>query len=121
VILDHERREYAKRQIDSRLRGLEREKSPLQKAKERNDEIVRQYVENGIASETIADLIGLSNWRVRQILRSRGVNVGIRRPRIDENGCIYVPVAIRERIKDARFTSCELTDEGILYRKVEAA
>jgi len=114
-----ETREYLQRSIDQRLRELEREKSPLQKAKERNDEIVRQHEVNGIRSEQIAALMGLPNWRVRQILRSRGVPVGVRRPKIDENGCIYVPTQIRKRVERLRFTSCELTDEGLLYRRVE--
>ena len=92
--------------------------TPLQRAKQRNDEIVRQYTQNGIRTEQIADLMGMKNWRVREVLRSRKIPVGVRRPRIDEHGCIYIPAHVRKRIKGARFTSCELTDEGLLYRRV---
>ncbi len=112
-------RERLKLAVDRAVR--EQSKTPLQRAKERNDEIVRQYLENGIRTEQIADLMGMPNWRVREVLRRRGIHVGVRRPRIDEHGCIYVPAAIRKRIEGARFTSCELVEDGILYRKVDEA
>jgi len=56
--------------------------TPLQRAKQRNDEIVRQYVENGIRTEQIADLMGMPNWRVREVLRSRGLPVGMRQSHV---------------------------------------
>ncbi len=112
-------RERLKLAIDQAVR--EQSKTPLQRSRERNDEIVRQYVENGIRTEQIADLMGMPNWRVREVLRRRGVHVGVRRPRIDEHGCIYVPAEIRRRIKGKRFTSCELVEDGLLYRRVDEA
>jgi hypothetical protein len=102
----------------------------LQRSKKRNDEIVRQYVENGIRTEQIADLMQLDNWRVRQILRDRRIRLGKPRPSarcpVNRRRLLKVspnqkghrvavpPYIVSELDPQARFT-CELIEGGFRY------
>jgi hypothetical protein len=116
-----ETREYAKREVSKR-RLEQVAPFTLAARKAHNDEIVRQYVENQIPTETIADLMQMKHWRVRQILRSKGIITERRPLRVTSShhsSRITVPASLSKALPpDARFT-CELVDEGILYRRVE--
>lgn len=120
--MNAETREYAKRLLDQAAR--EKTKTQFQRSKERNDEIVRQFVENGIHTEQIADLMGMLHYRVREILRKRGIDLGTRplrlQRRTDCRGSMFaVPASVAGLVlPDARF-ACELVEDGILYRRVE--
>ncbi|MCK9629582.1 MAG: hypothetical protein M0R37_13455 [Bacteroidales bacterium] len=86
------------------------------------DEIVRQYVENGLDSRMISDLLGMSYWQVRAVLRARGIRfpkppLAVRRSNARQY-CLTVPAAIHKQLDGSERYECELVAEGILYRRV---
>jgi tRNA isopentenyl-2-thiomethyl-A-37 hydroxylase MiaE len=120
--MNTEERELLRQAIDVKQRERMR---PHESARLRNDEIVRQYVECGRSTEEIAGLLGVRNYVVREKLRKRGIPVGrlpVRVQMAGEGTCsryrLSLPAAIKKQFpQDVTFT-CELTDDGILYRPV---
>lgn len=119
LAVSEKRHEY----VDPRYE--EWELSDWERSRRRNDELARQYVENGTDPDVLADLVGLARSDVRRMLRRRGLlpsNPRLLRfyPQSDcHAGTLKVPAAIGCHLnRDARFT-CELVEDGILYRRAD--